>query len=227
MDWLHLTLALPLPCVPSVCHQCPLGPHCCPMAQLGDCCSTTPWWRSHCLVPAPFTAPYLGAAAFAIAFPKLGAVGLGPAAPLAKLGNPTAPPSHGAQTSTSARACPTALGELWDPAGEHGPWRRRKKWLTPSWKIKLQNIVKTKEKNCYFNSSTLQRLYSASRLSSIWLGEFKRSQQTTEYLQPGNKSAFRAQGWNALLKQPVLLVPKTSKLEADTWSFMSAKHFLS
>lgn len=27
-----LTLALPHPYAPSVCHRCPLGPHCCPTA---------------------------------------------------------------------------------------------------------------------------------------------------------------------------------------------------
>ena len=127
-----LTLALPHCCAPSLCHRCVLGPHGCPTAQLRHCRGTAPWWGSHCPVPALLTAPYLGAAAYAIAFPKLGAVGPSPTAPLAKLGNPTASPSHEAQPSVSARARPTASGELPDPAGEHGLRRRRKEWLTPS-----------------------------------------------------------------------------------------------
>lgn len=84
-----LTLALTHCCAPPVCHQCLLGPPSCPMAQLRDCCWTALWWGSHCLVPAPLTAPYLGAAAYAIAFPKPGAV----------TPSPTAPPSHGSQPS--------------------------------------------------------------------------------------------------------------------------------
>lgn len=89
-----------------------------PQPSSGTAVALHPGGAATCPVPAMLTAPYLGAAACAIAFLKLGAVGPSPTAPLAKLGNPTAPPSHGAQTSISARACPTSPGELPDPAGE-------------------------------------------------------------------------------------------------------------
>jgi len=69
MDGMTALLTLPHRCAPSVCHRCLLGPHCCPVTQLGNCRRTPLWWGSHCLVPAPFTAPYLGAAACAMASP--------------------------------------------------------------------------------------------------------------------------------------------------------------
>lgn len=90
-----LTLALTHPCAPSVCHQHLLGPPCCPMAQLRDCCGTALWWGSHCLVPALLTAPYLGAAAYAIAFPKPGAVMQAPQLPYPNWATPQLPQAMG------------------------------------------------------------------------------------------------------------------------------------
>lgn len=137
--------------------------------------------------------------------------------------DPTAPPSHG--------ACPTAPDPA-DPTGEYGPGWRRKECLMLSWKIKLSHArnwrekkMKEKKKPCYFKSSTLQRLYSARCLSTIWLEKFKRSQQTAEYLQTGNEPTFRARARNTLSKQPVFLAPKTSETMGWRMEFYVCKAF--
>lgn len=104
--------------------------------------------------------------------------------------------------------------------------------LMLSWKIKLSHArnwrekkMKEKKKTCYFKSSTLQRLYSARCLSTIWLEKFKRSQQTAEYLQTGNEPTFRARARNTLSKQPVFLAPKTSETMGWRMEFYVCKAF--
>lgn len=109
--------------------------------------------------------------------------------------------------------------------GEKSAWCYRGKlsYLMPE--IGGKKKWKKKKKTCYFKSSTLQRLYSARCLSTIWLEKFKRSQQTAEYLQTGNEPTFGARARNTLLKQPVFLAPKTSETMGWRMEFYVCKAF--
>lgn len=99
-----LTLALSHRCASSVCQQCPLGPHCCPVAWLGDCRGTAPWW-SPCPV-APSSLPWCSSLHHSL--PQTGCHGA----------NPHSSPSHTGQPHSSFKPWGLAFPSLPEPASQ-------------------------------------------------------------------------------------------------------------